>query len=135
MARLHDLLFRRSGGGLPQRFGYESVGWHRIDSEVVFHFAAYRLEEGVRPFKRAVVSMTGTRRAIMRCFMSSAGNHGGPPTRWDTISAMASSFLYRDDAPPLPVHGAGHFIQEDAGGQVARHRMEWLSGVRAHTCD
>jgi hypothetical protein len=29
-------------------------------------------------------------------------------------------------APPLPIAGAGHFLQEDAGVLIAEHIRHWL---------
>jgi haloalkane dehalogenase len=47
----------------------------------------------------------------------------------DPITAPAESHLrsiFRNVAPPLPFHGAGHFIQEDAGEEVAESIMRWM---------
>ena len=46
----------------------------------------------------------------------------------DAITAPAEPFLrsiFRNVAPPLWIARAGHFIQEDAGEEVARHIVEW----------
>ena len=34
--------------------------------------------------------------------------------------------IFRNVAPPLIIHGAGHFLQEDAGEEVAGHIRNWL---------
>jgi haloalkane dehalogenase len=34
--------------------------------------------------------------------------------------------IFRNVAPPLIIHGAGHFIQEDAGETVAGHIRNWI---------
>jgi len=34
--------------------------------------------------------------------------------------------IFRNCAPPLPIKGAGHFIQEDAGEEVAGHIARWI---------
>lgn len=47
----------------------------------------------------------------------------------DAITAPAEAFLralFRNSAPPLPIAGAGHFIQEDAGEEVAGHIGAWM---------
>jgi haloalkane dehalogenase len=38
--------------------------------------------------------------------------------------------IFRNVAPPLIIHGAGHFIQEDAGIEVAGHIRNWLETSR-----
>jgi len=37
--------------------------------------------------------------------------------------------LFRNVAPPLPIAGAGHFIQEDKGKEVAEHILRWMVRV------
>ena len=47
----------------------------------------------------------------------------------DAITAPAEPFLrsiFRNVAPPLWIRGAGHFIQEDAGEEVAGHVVAWI---------
>jgi haloalkane dehalogenase len=47
----------------------------------------------------------------------------------DPITASGEAQLrsiFRKCADPLPVRGAGHFIQEDAGEEVAAHIRRWL---------
>ena len=34
--------------------------------------------------------------------------------------------IFRHVAPPLAVAGAGHFLQEDAGEQIASHIRDWM---------
>lgn len=36
--------------------------------------------------------------------------------------------IFRNVAPPLAIRGAGHFIQEDSGEEVAAHIARWLGG-------
>jgi haloalkane dehalogenase len=38
--------------------------------------------------------------------------------------------IFRNVAPPLIIHGAGHFIQEDAGKEVAGHIRNWIEASR-----
>jgi haloalkane dehalogenase len=38
--------------------------------------------------------------------------------------------IFRNAAPPLIIHGAGHFLQEDAGKEVATHIRTWLEADR-----
>ncbi len=38
--------------------------------------------------------------------------------------------IFRNVAPPLVIKGAGHFIQEDAGEEVATHIRNWLEAKR-----
>ncbi len=50
----------------------------------------------------------------------------------DPITAPAEKFLrsiFKNAAPPLTVERAGHFIQEDAGEEVALHIKEWMEGM------
>jgi haloalkane dehalogenase len=47
----------------------------------------------------------------------------------DSITAPGEPFLrsiFKNVAPPLPISGAGHFIQEDAGEEVASHIARWM---------
>ena len=47
----------------------------------------------------------------------------------DAITALAEPFLrgiFPNVAPPLAIENAGHFIQEDAGEEVAERILEWL---------
>jgi haloalkane dehalogenase len=49
----------------------------------------------------------------------------------DAITRPAEPFLrsiFRNVAPPLSIAGAGHFIQEDAGEEVAGHIISWMKG-------
>lgn len=49
----------------------------------------------------------------------------------DPITAPAEAHLrsiFRNAAPPLRLAGAGHFIQEDAGEDVAAHIVRWMRG-------
>lgn len=49
----------------------------------------------------------------------------------DAITKPAEPFLrsiFRNVAPPLSIAGAGHFIQEDAGEEVAAHILNWMKG-------
>ncbi len=49
----------------------------------------------------------------------------------DPITAPAEKHLrsiFTNVAPPLSIKGAGHFIQEDAGEEVARHIIKWMNG-------
>ena len=48
----------------------------------------------------------------------------------DPITAPAEAHLrsiFRNVAPPFSIKGAGHFIQEDAGEEVAEHIVKWMS--------
>lgn len=48
----------------------------------------------------------------------------------DAITAPAEPFLrslFRKVVPPPWISGAGHFIQEDAGEEVAAHIVEWMN--------
>jgi len=48
----------------------------------------------------------------------------------DAITAPAEPFLrsiFRNVAPPLWIARAGHFIQEDAGEEVAGHIVDWMN--------
>jgi len=47
----------------------------------------------------------------------------------DPITAPAEAHLrsiFRNAGPKIVVEGAGHFIQDDAGEQVASHILEWM---------
>jgi len=49
----------------------------------------------------------------------------------DAITKPAEPFLrslFRNVAPPLWIAGAGHFIQEDAGEEVAQCIIDWMKG-------
>lgn len=48
----------------------------------------------------------------------------------DPITAPAEAHLrsiFKNVAPPLSIKGAGHFIQEDAGAEVAEHIVKWMA--------
>jgi haloalkane dehalogenase len=34
--------------------------------------------------------------------------------------------IFRNVAPPLAISGAGHFLQEDAGEEIANHIVNWI---------
>ena len=51
---------------------------------------------------------------------------GDPVTRGGELGLRA---IFRNCAPPLPIAGAGHFIQEDAGEEVARHILKWMAST------
>jgi haloalkane dehalogenase len=38
--------------------------------------------------------------------------------------------LFQNVAPPLPIKGAGHFLQEDAGEEIAGHIRRWMEETR-----
>ncbi len=47
----------------------------------------------------------------------------------DPITAKGEGYLrgiFRNVAPPLPIEGAGHFLQEDAGEAIAEHIVQWM---------
>ena len=47
----------------------------------------------------------------------------------DAITAPAEAHLrsiFRKAAPPVSIQGAGHFLQEDAGEEVAKHIVTWM---------
>ena len=53
-----------------------------------------------------------------------------PWAKADPITAPAERYLrgiFSNVAPPLPIEGAGHFIQEDAGETVAEHIVSWAA--------
>ena len=37
--------------------------------------------------------------------------------------------IFRNAAPPLTIHGAGHFLQEDRGEEIAAHIRRWLAAT------
>ena len=46
----------------------------------------------------------------------------------DPITASGEQVLrsiFRNVAPPLPIAGAGHFLQDDAGELIAEHIVRW----------
>lgn len=43
---------------------------------------------------------------------------------------MALGAIFRNAAPPITIMGAGHFIQEDAGEEVAKHIGSWMVSAR-----
>jgi len=52
-----------------------------------------------------------------------------PWAEGDAITRAGDGILrgiFRNCAPPLPIKGAGHFIQEDAGEEVAGHIRRWI---------
>jgi haloalkane dehalogenase len=52
----------------------------------------------------------------------------------DPITAPAEKFLralFKNVAPPIIIEGAGHFIQEDAGEEVAEHIRAWMAATPA----
>ena len=47
----------------------------------------------------------------------------------DPITAAAEGHLrsiFKNVAPPIMIEGAGHFIQEDAGEEVAGKILRWM---------
>jgi haloalkane dehalogenase len=38
--------------------------------------------------------------------------------------------IFRNSSPPIDIAGAGHFVQEDAGEEVAQHISKWIKGDR-----
>ena len=51
----------------------------------------------------------------------------------DPITGPWEGFLreiFKNVAPPLTIKGAGHFLQEDAGEEIAGHIRRWISGER-----
>ena len=38
--------------------------------------------------------------------------------------------IFKNCAPPLPIESAGHFIQEDAGEEVAKHITDWMESIQ-----
>jgi haloalkane dehalogenase len=52
----------------------------------------------------------------------------------DPVTSAGVSVLrgiFKNCAPPLPIAGAGHFIQEDAGEEVAGHIRRWIEETPA----
>ncbi len=50
----------------------------------------------------------------------------------DQITAASEPILrsiFRNVAPPLPLAGAGHFAQEDAGEEIANHILNWMNSA------
>ena len=48
----------------------------------------------------------------------------------DPVTAGGEAHLrsiFRNAAPPLPIRGAGHFVPEDAGEELAARILEWMS--------
>jgi pimeloyl-ACP methyl ester carboxylesterase len=37
--------------------------------------------------------------------------------------------IFRHVAPPLTIVGAGHFLQEDAGREIAAHIVRWMKSI------
>jgi haloalkane dehalogenase len=57
-----------------------------------------------------------------------------PWSEGDPITRAAEAQLrtvFRNVAPPLLIAGAGHFIQEDAGEEVAGHIRRWMKTAGA----
>ena len=51
----------------------------------------------------------------------------------DPITGPWEGFLreiFKNVAPPLTIKGAGHFLQEDAGEEIAGHICRWISGEK-----
>jgi haloalkane dehalogenase len=53
-------------------------------------------------------------------------SEGDPITRPAEAQMRA---IFRNVAPPLFIAGAGHFIQEDAGEEVAGHIRRWMEAT------
>ena len=53
----------------------------------------------------------------------------------DAITAPAEKVLrkiFKNTAPPAAIQGAGHFVQEDAGEELADTILEWLKTPHAN---
>ena len=37
--------------------------------------------------------------------------------------------IFKNVAPPLTIRGAGHFLQEDAGKEIAGHISRWMANT------
>jgi haloalkane dehalogenase len=69
----------------------------------------------------AIEKLTGPTNPSLRALLIWSGD--------DPITARAERHvrsLFKNVAPPVTIPGAGHFIQEDAGEEVAGHIVRWL---------